>query len=542
MAKSEHPKVLLIDLPLAVKEKLAAEGFNVDIGTFGKAYISAPRKYVQLDHSLPNFTEQEIVFLSTKQPSTFAQKPGPIQHHYTTTGNVTDPRPISMLASRRDADRIRKHGGVFVVFASALHQMSYGDGNNLDNWCFLSREFWFEIKNDDGSEIKPDLTHPFGRILARHLEGASFSCTFNISSIYKQWRPVATSKYGNAVAGLLLYGGGLVIIVPELKDPAAFAIDLLKGFLPEITPALFPDFEGGRWVHRPDYEQPKVLALERLGHEIQADADLRRAEVKRQIDELRTSVPYYYTILTGTGSQLVEAVAQSLRALGFQKVVNVDAAGADDDLREDLQILDGSPLVIVEVKGISGAPSDEDLLAAGKYVALRMKEMGRTDIVSLTVINYERHKPALERAKEPFRQIVVTSAIKQHIGLLTTWDLFRLLRGAERNAWPNAVVAPLFARSGRIEPIPVHYEYIGVIAGFIEKLTVVGLQIHSGSLRIGDRVAYELPADFLEEAVTSLQSNNVDIETADAGLHVGMTTILTKEQARDDVRVFRVRG
>jgi translation elongation factor EF-1alpha len=62
--------------------------------------------------------------------------------------------------------------------------------------------------------------------------------------------------------------------------------------------------------------------------------------------------------------------------------------------------------------------------------------------------------------------------------------------------------------------------------------------LESGVLRAGDRIAYELPVDFTEEDVTSLQLNDHDVEEAHAGDYVGLKTKLSKQQARRGVRVF----
>lgn len=47
--------------------------------------------------------------------------------------------------------------------------------------------------------------------------------------------------------------------------------------------------------------------------------------------------------------------------------------------------------------------------------------------------------------------------------------------------------------------------------------------------------------DFLEEVVMSLQIENRDVERAQAGDHVGLTTALSKMQARKGIRVYRAR-
>jgi len=54
------------------------------------------------------------------------------------------------------------------------------------------------------------------------------------------------------------------------------------------------------------------------------------------------------------------------------------------------------------------------------------------------------------------------------------------------------------------------------------------------------RLAYELPVDFVEEPVTSMQIGNQEVEEAQADDHVGIKTVLSKTQARKGVRVYRV--
>lgn len=539
---TDHPKILLVDMPLDVQTRLKAEGFNARSGTYGMRYSSERGRPVRLNHRLPNFHEQEVVFITTERPEHTTRETPTLDHRFhncRTTEPTTNPRPLSMLSERGNADRIVEHGGVFVVLASALEQTWYGQEGPVDNWSFLSHEHWFEIENDEGFEIKANMSHPCGRVLARHLDGGSFSCTFKIQSYYKEWEPIASSKYGNAVAGVLRRKGGIVIIVPQLKDPAAFAVDLLKSYLPDERPGLFPNVEGGRWVHRSEYEQPAVVALERNIDEIQTAAANHCSQLRREISRLREEGHFYYALLTETGPALVEAVEQCLRRLGFANIVNVDASADNGALREDLQILDDAP-ILVEVKGIIGLPTDDDLLAAGKYPASRMREMKRTDIVALTIINYERHKPALDRSPNPFRPLIEEAAKAQGVGLLKTWDLFRLLRGVEHLNWPISAIAPLFARPGGVDPVPTHYQYIGTVANYVEKLGVIGVQIEQGSLALGDRVAYELPVDFVEEELTSLQINNADVAKVSAGDHAGAKTALTKAEARVGTRVFRI--
>jgi translation initiation factor IF-2 len=148
----------------------------------------------------------------------------------------------------------------------------------------------------------------------------------------------------------------------------------------------------------------------------------------------------------------------------------------------------------------------------------------------------------LERNNDaPFQDDVVTNALEHGIGLLTTWDLFRLVRSFQKNGWVHEHVRELFYHSGRIEPISAHYQYVGRIAGFIEKLEVVGVQVEVGSIRRGDRVAFEMPVVFEEQIADSVEVNKQPVEEAEAGQMVGIKTSLTKEQARNGVKVYVAR-
>ena len=103
-----------------------------------------------------------------------------------------------------------------------------------------------------------------------------------------------------------------------------------------------------------------------------------------------------------------------------------------------MQIHDGEIKLIVEIKGINGFPSDEDILAVQKYVPLRMREWDYTQIQGLTIINHQKHIPPLNRDNDlPFRKEMLEVTEEQNIGLLTTWDLHRLVRSFIHNEWKH---------------------------------------------------------------------------------------------------------
>ena len=134
----------------------------------------------------------------------------------------------------------------------------------------------------------------------------------------------------------------------------------------------------------------------------------------------------------------------------------------------------------------------------------------------------------------------MTNAQAQEFGLLTTWDLFRLVRSYLKLHWKHEYIKDLFYVSGRIEPTPKHYEFIGVMERFWERVGVVGVRIETSILTRGDRIAFELPIEFEEQEVTSLQVDKNPVSQAETGMLAGIQTFLHKEQLKKGTRVFRL--
>jgi len=66
-------------------------------------------------------------------------------------------------------------------------------------------------------------------------------------------------------------------------------------------------------------------------------------------------------------------------------------------------------------------------------------------------------------------------------------------------------------------------------------------KIEENEIRLGDRISFELPIEFEEQNVESLQIDGEAVDLALPGKTAGIKTNLTKEQAKKGVRVFIVR-
>lgn len=572
--KYPRPNILLIDLDAATKTSLQAEGYNVSSGSFGVPYkVPKSDKLIPViangDLTKSTVSEQDIVIVDLVPGEALDEIEG---EKHTSQGEddwwascsrgVVDPRPRLMAYLQQDFNRIVEHGGMFVVFADCRreqdlfwghYESGYGFVNNLkltfDNWSFLESlsTYYLNVNHDQGKNISVvEADSSLRTVLSKYARKTQFLCTLQ-GTIKEQWYSIAENKYGASIAGVLVPANskGLVLILPQFQDKPSFLSALLREALPEIIPDLFPYVEGARWVQRPEYELPKILELKHQIEEVETDAKKRVTELEQNIETERNEASYQHALISATGRPLVLAVKKTLETLGFESVVDVDEETEESNdsgfLNEDLHIHDGSPLLLIEVKGIANLPKDEDALAVSKYEATRMREWDRTDVKGLSIINHQRHVPALERENEAtFRNVVLQSAQRQKIGLLTTWDLHRLLRSYLKNSWSHEQVRPLFYQNGRVHPVPEHYKLIGVVERFIEQLGVVGVKLTEGKIRQGDRIAFELPVEFLEQNAESLGVEGEKVGEASRESLVGIKTELTKGQAKQGTRVYRV--
>lgn len=587
--KYAQPKILLLDMEENTEVLLKQAGYHITVGSFGSPYKvekSEEFKPVLPNHKLPwDLVEQEIVvidlgsniYLDYESPKETSYPVGN-QFYTSCERGVIDPRPLSMEFHRDDFDKILSSGGVFIIFSQVrcLQPLYWGNLRyapffpeskktiDFDNWSFLSllkpndRGRYGVVNSLDtklvaGQEISVVLESSEKQIgaslLAEHIDKAFYLCTLCPTSLIREfWVTLAKDKYGLPVSGAIVPNDqrrGWVFIFPHLKDKPRFLMRFFNEVLPSLSPRLFPYAEGNRWVQRSEYELPKVLEYTSQIQSIHEEAQKQVAKLEEAIEKERMEMAYLHDLIRETGTPLVNAVKKTLEVLGFQSVKDVDEemakTGQTHSKCEDLQIHDGSPFLLVEIKGISGLPTDEDSFQVFKHILIRMKEWDRTDVQGLTIFNHQKNLPPLDREnKKTFRQIILDNAEEQGFGLLTTWELFRLTRNYLKHGWAHEQVREVFYRHGHIEPIPAHYEFIGVIEHFWEKAGAVGVRIQQSFLQRGDCIAFEGSVEFEEQEVVSLEENRKSVEQVEMGGLAGIKTHFTKNQMKKNVRVFRL--
>lgn len=568
------PKLMLFDLPSKLTDALQAAGYNASEGTLGQPYrIKRSDDYVPVipNHSFEGYSEQEIVLVDLKPRPKAA---GPGGEKMTSAGECDwfakasdgyiDPRPRVMVSLQDDSKRIYQSGGVFVIFAddraSQEYILAHYAGYNLqldselhyDNWSILPflNDHYLTITADRGTEITVREGHILSDFLNKYLPGTQFAATFTPEHELKEdgtgpsFFLLAENKFGDPVSCCLVPrndGDGWVFVLPQLADKMAAAMEFIETILPGIVPKLFPEHEGSRWVQRDAYEHAAILKLKAEQLEVQRRADEQVSRLDAQISEERERLSFLHGLLTKSGEELVSDVRQALMFIGFSQVLEVDdASGENANKQEDLQVLDKSPSLLIEVKGLSGMPTEGNTQQIVKYVLRRSKQWGHTDVIGLSLINCQRHLPALDRSHgKVFTAQQLQDAEANQTGLMTTWDLFRLIRGLMRWEWPAEKVRNVFYMKGRVSQTPEHYCMIGHIAHYWSEKHVVSIELTNG-LCVGDRVGYLFDSEFFEEAVTSLQINSKSVSEAGCASRVGMKTNLKRRDIPVGTIVYRV--
>jgi len=550
------PKILLIDLPKELDDKLISAGFNVSSGTFGSPYkVEVSDKYQPVipNPNLPNFSEQEIIVLDLTLPHILDYPAG---KKSTSKGEedwwakcslgFIDPRPYVMSWARGSFDRILNNGGTFVIFAQphlyqniCLAKMQFDRLKinkyiEASTWAFLSvLSNNFITKEDHGFEIfLQDQKLKEFYFIKEALKNAQFTATFEFDYGYaKNFISILKNKYGGDIGGIYFNGKtkGMIVILPQITNKCEVVVSLVNEFLPTVSPHLFPDFKMFKWIENDEYELNSVINFKNEKMKIEKRARDELQEIDKKILREREKSGFLHEIITGSGDDLVVSVKKCLEFIGFKKVINVDEKINEQEKssskQEDLQIMEKSPALLLEIKGLSGLPRESDTMQVYKYISRRMKEWDRTDVRGISIINHQRNIPPLERNNSKvFTKQQIDDANSNDITLITTWNLFLLVRGMIKWNWQPEVIQDLFYRKGVLSKIPTIYLPVGRIIKYWKKINVIEVKIDKNEIQKGQRIGYVTAKGYFEEYALSIQVENKNVEEATAGEIVGIKT------------------
>ena len=560
----EKPSIYLIDLGQEVKDKLSNTYSHIHSGTLGIPYFVAQSSNwlpVIQHKELAGYEETDLIVIDLEKPK-LAEAPKGTKHTPDSEIDIwakcdkgwIDARIRNVVFAYENINQIVSGGGALVVFAGPESPMEFqlarSQFNSLSNSRCLPETLWslaepmtrLRVAPKTGKIIEVINNEPLGRLIERHLDGAEFTCTF-ASRFHNDsaWKMLAKNKHGEYVSAATQHGNGIILILPQLKDKASFLLELFNDILPELTPNLFPEIEQGKWAHRPEYEFEKIKQLEEKKCEIFARAELDLKAINSEIEAYRKENSWIHDLITATGDELVESVKIALSELGFTKVIDVDQIrdAEGKSRREDLRIEDQSPLLVIDIKGVGGKAADEDVMQAAKHSLINIKELSRPDIQGLSIINQQRHIPPLERENaEPFRPELLDYAEEAGLGMMTSFELYRMVLNKRKNEWRSEWITPLFYTSPRVHLLPTHYRRIGVISKVFKG--AFGVEILENEVHVGDRIAIEGDIFFEEIPVDSIEVDRKQVSHVKVGDKAGFVWPDSAMKLREKMTVYAI--
>ena len=211
--------------------------------------------------------------------------------------------------------------------------------------------------------------------------------------------PLLMTTEPRVLAGVFRRAGNQAdcLVLPDGADLVAWVTAAIEVWQ-EKDPARFPAPVGwahsARWMAARERELAAALQEADAAWEaLEAERLQSRAATVEAIAEARAEVDAAERqLITGTGDQLVAAVAAALEALGFE-VENMDLVWNPKDMREDLRVREpGSAWeALAEVKGYTGGAAQKDLLSvAGRWVPRFTADEGRLPAAAWYIVNHFR--------------------------------------------------------------------------------------------------------------------------------------------------------
>ena len=570
-AVMQRPRVLLVDLPSIVQTRLADAGFNVSSGTLGTKYGVDPSRDERavMDWSLPSIEEQDVVVLDLSKPQAGLRPETGLRQAEQRAQDETvvipagqsyfDPRPFSSKMHESEFRRMLEHGGVVIVMADRFYSEEYYvvrvergvvspygpnqlTASNFDLLPFYLRARLVEPRLDRFVQSLPEEFKPLERTLSKHAKWFQPQSTLD-PVMDVPCAPLMRDKFGEMLGALAVVKGlenrdGLVLVLPPSEKPEELVYGLLSESLPTMLPQMFPEMARSTWMDSPAYLPQEVNELLDARETLRNEHEAELERLDERVRALRTAYAPLYDILAaeGTGSRLVDSLAEVFRRVGYDKVEKPDEE-REEGFEEDLRLISRGKVILVEVKGISGHPSEADCGQVLKYVSRRRAV--EPSVHGLFVVNHQLHLPPLQRDHPAFTEKQIRDAeISASYSLLGTWELFRAVLAFERGELALGDIDACLRTPGLVSFLPMAWTPVGTVAKVWGDPQLVSIELDD-ALAVSDVIGYVDDGRYKECRILSLEVGGERVADAEPSTRVGAKLDAEVPRGR---KVYRVRS
>lgn len=433
-----------------------------------------------------------------------------------------NPIPCGADAFRRLIQSKKDRKPIIIVFQDKEVLITYNWYSNRghrdethSNFDFIPRPY---LHNLDGSQVRLHGNELSEYLFKNRLDDVQFYCTFDCIE-HSKYVPLLLNKNGECVS--YLYDGeeALVIMLPQMKNKTGFMKMLFEDFLYECFSEYFPFVEEKNWIHHEAYMLPNEENLYGELNQAKKEYEEKKAKIETQIEANREKYQFLHSLLTATGDELVKAVIEYLKWLGFESVIDNDAI-TEGDNEEDIKVdLGDKGLLILEVKGVHGTSKDSECSQIDKIKHRRERERKAFDVYALYVVNHQRGIEPLKRSNPPFLPKQISDAEDDERGLVTTWQLYNLYFDIERGVIDKAEARDALLEYGMVDFTPRGAIKLGVPYRYCQN-NVICVELKGQNVAVGDEMYAYDGRNWHKAEVKSIQVDKQDYESIANG-HVG---------------------
>ena len=252
---------------------------------------------------------------------------------------------------------------------------------------------------------------------------------------------LAESIRKRPVSVMLRKGKGFYLLLPWFGEKnAEVAAFVLERVIPDLAPQLAAK-EEEVWLDSYDYIFPALVDVFKRMEEENVRHRQAMRELEEKIDEVKSAEQEPFNqLLVAEDKDLVQAVIKAFRYLGWSNVVDVNDywKRVIRVPEEDIWLLEGNersvealirdaPLTMIMIRSGNTGAVEEDCLLLQRFKGRRMQEFNNTRMKALLIGNYFVRTEAKLR-EVPFSETQIGEAAKDGNGLLTTYELFKVIK------------------------------------------------------------------------------------------------------------------
>ncbi|HWD88803.1 MAG TPA: hypothetical protein VG367_11795 [Mucilaginibacter sp.] len=538
------PKICLVNVSSDVADAVSSYFSNVYIGDVGKIINTDIKqahqiRKIRLVYDLPdNLHEYDIVIYDMNNHETINYIEDDHQFGLGKSKvangiilrfpqSVFDGRPI--LSQQILAPFIRNEKRkIYIIFSSESESIPYEIGdfttNNIrsldtktvNNYDFLNDGV--SKTNKSGKELKV-LDTEFKKVLNKHAKDARYEVTFKYNDQrFPNYLPLMTNKYDEVISYLIPHNDSYIFLLPNFGDKKDFLNEFLNETLPSFLPDFFPENTEAHWINSDDFTLPGVSELQNKKEVIVEEAEKRIVEIDEEIHKKMLEFQFLHDLIRETSDKLVSAVQKFLQYIGLESVIDVDNHSGTVLKEEDLRIEYKGKLLVTEVKGINGTSTDDDCSQISKVRYRKMRELNRTDVNALYIVNHQRYLPPPARDNPPFKDIQITDAVNDDRGLLTTWELYKAYGYIQKGILTKIDIEDQIFQTGLIRFLPkATHKVLGPPDEIHKNGFVFILNIADDTLVVGQNILVQTDDELIIARINGIKLNGNDVEAAHNG-------------------------